>query len=113
MERLKRGDLWTAAGCADYAGKLRPVVIVQDGQFDATDSVTVALCTSDPTDLPMFRVAIAPNAANGLREPTRVMADKISTMPRGKLGQRIGALGRRDLANVDQALRLFLGLAGG
>ena len=34
---MKRGDIWTASGGHDYAGKPRPVVIVQDNSFDATE----------------------------------------------------------------------------
>ena len=33
---MRRGDIWTVAGGKDYAGKPRPVVIVQDDSFDAT-----------------------------------------------------------------------------
>ncbi len=38
---MKRGEIWTVAGGKDYAGKPRPVVILQDGRFDKTDSITV------------------------------------------------------------------------
>jgi mRNA-degrading endonuclease toxin of MazEF toxin-antitoxin module len=40
---VKRGEVWTAAGGRDYAGKPRPVVVVQDDRFDATGSITVRL----------------------------------------------------------------------
>jgi len=36
---LRRGDIRTVAGGKDYAGKPRPVVIVQDDSFDATACV--------------------------------------------------------------------------
>ena len=39
---MRRGEIWTAAGGKDYAGKPRPVVIMQDDRFDATASITVA-----------------------------------------------------------------------
>ena len=32
---MKRGEIWTVSGSTDYAGKPRPVVIVQDDSFDA------------------------------------------------------------------------------
>ena len=42
MDRqVSRGDVWTAAGGTDYAGKPRPVVIVQSDVFTDRDSVTV------------------------------------------------------------------------
>ena len=38
---MKRGEIWTVAGGAAYAGKPRPAVIVQDDRFDANDSIVV------------------------------------------------------------------------
>ena len=58
---MKRGEIWTAAGGKDYAGKPRPVVIVQDDSFDATESVTVCGFTSDPTDAPFARITVEPS----------------------------------------------------
>jgi mRNA interferase MazF len=49
---MKRGDIWTVAGGKDYAGKPRPVVIVQEDSFDATDSITICAFTTDETDAP-------------------------------------------------------------
>ena len=43
---MKRGDIWTVAGDKDYAGKPRPVVIVQDDSFDATDSISICAFTA-------------------------------------------------------------------
>ena len=109
---MKRGDVWTVAGGADYAGKPRPVAIVQDNRFEATNSVTVCAFTSDPTDAPSIRPIVEPDAANGLKAPSRLMVDKITTVPRGKLGRRIGRLDPADTARFDRALLVFLGLAG-
>lgn len=108
---MKRSELWTAAGGPGYVGKPRPVLIVQDDRFDENDSITVCPFTSDPTDLPLFRILIEPSPFNGLRLPSRVMADKVSTMPRTKLARKIGQLTAQDVARVDQALVVFLGLA--
>jgi mRNA interferase MazF len=38
---MRRGEIWTVSGGKDYPGKPRPVVIVQDDAFDATDSITI------------------------------------------------------------------------
>jgi len=46
------------AGGSGYAGKPRPVLIVQDDAFAERDSVTVCLITTDPADLPVFRKAL-------------------------------------------------------
>ncbi len=110
---MKRGEVWTVAGGGDYAGKPRPVVIVQDDRFDATDSLTVCAFTTDPTDAPLFRLLVEPNAQNGLRLPSRLMADKLTTVPKGKLGARIGRLDDEDMVRLNRAMVVFLGLAGG
>lgn len=99
------------SGGRDYAGKPRPVVIVQDDSFDATDSLTVCAFTTDPADAPLFRLAVAPNARNGLRAPSRLMVDKITTVPKSKVGERIGQLDDEDVVRLNRAMMVFLGLA--
>lgn len=109
---MTRGEVWTSASSADYGNKPRPVVIIQHSHFEFLDSVTFCGFTRDPTDLPLFRVAIKPSELNGLEFPSRIMVDKILTTPRSKLGYRIGQLAERDIARLNQALTVFLGLAG-
>lgn len=109
---MKRGEIWTVAGGKDYAGKPRPVVIVQDDRFDATESMTVCPLTTDPTEAPLFRLAVEPNARNGLRAPCRLMADKITTVAKARLGARVDALDDQDMVRLDRAALVFLGLAG-
>jgi len=68
--------------------------------------------TRDPTDLPLFRIPIEPSETNGLEFPSRIMVDKILTVPKTKLGYRIGQLGDRDISRLNEALGIFLGLVG-
>lgn len=107
---LKRGDIWTVSGGRDYAGKPRPVVIVQDDSFDATGSITVCAFTTDETEAPLFRLAVEPNERNGLRAVCRLMADKITTVPKTKVGARVGRLDDEDILRLNQAVLVFLGL---
>jgi mRNA interferase MazF len=108
---MKRGEIWTASGGGDYAGKPRPVVIVQDDAFDATASITVCALTTDTTVAPLFRLPIEPGAGNGLRATCRLMVDKLTTMPKSRLGARIGRLDDEDLVRLNLATLVFLGLA--
>jgi mRNA interferase MazF len=108
---MKRGEVWTVAGGQNYAGKPRPAVIVQDDRFDATASITVCAFTTDPTDAPLFRLIVAPNDRNGLQAPSRLMVDKITTIPKAKLGARIGRLDDEDMIRLNRAAMVFLGLA--
>ena len=109
---MRRGEIWTVAGGKDYAGKPRPVVIVQDDSFDATASITVCAFTTNETEAPLFRLSIEPNERNGLRTACRLMVDKISTVPKSKIGARIGRLDDADIVRLNQAVLIFLGLVG-
>ena len=108
---MKRGDIWTVAGGANYAGKPRPAVIVQDDSFDGTDSVTVCAFTTDETEAPLFRLAVTPNERNGLRAGCRLMVDKITTVSKSKIGRHVGRLDDEDILRINQAVLVFLGLA--
>jgi mRNA interferase MazF len=109
---LKRGEIWTIAGGPDYAGKPRPAVIVQDDRFDSTASVTVCAFTSNPTEGPLSRPLIEPSDLNKLRQASRIMVDKITTLPRRRVGARLGRLDGDDVARLERALLVFLGMAG-
>ena len=109
---MKRGEIWTAAGGKDYAGKPRPVVIVQDDRFDATSSITVCPCTSDPAEAPLFRLLVEPSTLNGLASESRLMVDKVTTVPKAKIGKRVGRLSDEDVVRLVRAMMVFLGLAG-
>jgi mRNA interferase MazF len=108
---MRRAEIWTVAGGADYAGKPRPAVIVQDDSFDKTASVTICAFTTDPVEAPLFRLTIEPSQGNGLRAASRLMVDKITTVPKSKLGSMIGRLDDADVARLNQAIFVFLGLA--
>lgn len=108
---MKRGEVWTVSGGASYAGKPRPAVIVQEDRFEGTDSITLCVFTTDPTDAPLLRMLIEPTDRNGLKSASRLMVDKITTVPKARLGKRIGRLGDEDVVRMNRALTVFLGLA--
>lgn len=107
---MRRGEIWTVSGGSGYVGKPRPAVIVQDDGFDTTNSVTICAFTTDETLAPQFRIGIVPTAENGLREACRLMADKLTTVAKSKIGSRIGRLGAEDVGRLDAAIVVFLGL---
>lgn len=107
---MKRGEIWTVSG-AGYAGKPRPAVIVQDDRFDATASITICVFTTDETEAPLFRLPVTPNDRNGLRSVSRLMVDKLTTVSKERLGERIGRLHDEDVVRLNRAILVFLGLA--
>ena len=101
---LLRGDLVTVAAKGPYTGKPRPALVIQANE-------TLCLLTADLIDASLFRVRIEPDSANGLRQGSDVMADKVLTVPRSVVSaEPFGHLSRADLARVDEALRFWLGL---
>src|SRR4029453_19384727 len=108
---MKRGEIWTVAGGAAYAGKPRPAVIVQDDRFDANDSIVVCPLTTDPTQAPIFRLSVQPSAQSGLRAPCRMMVDKLTAVPRRRIGRLVGSLASEEVKALNRAIFVFLGLA--
>jgi mRNA interferase MazF len=85
---------------------------LQDDRFDVTDSVTVCPFTTDISEAPLFRVVVEANETNGLDIRSRLMADKVTTVRRSRLGERIGRLSDEEMVRVNRAVLVFLGLAG-
>lgn len=109
---MKRGEIWTVAGGADYVGKRRPAVILQDDAFDGTVSVTICPFTTHGVDAPLMRLSIEPSDENGLRAPSQLMIDKITTISKKKLEDLVGRLADKDIVRLNRAVVVFLGLAG-
>ncbi|MGD0453187.1 MAG: type II toxin-antitoxin system PemK/MazF family toxin [Solirubrobacteraceae bacterium] len=108
---MTRGEIYTAAARGPYTGKPRPVVILQDDRFDATASVTVCPFTTNPVEAPLLRLPIDPSGDNGLEQPSQLMVDKVTTVPRSSLGERLGKLRDEELVALNRSLIVFLGLA--
>lgn len=108
---MTRGEIYTAVAMGAYTGKPRPVVIVQDDRFDATASVTICPFTTNEVQAPLLRIPIEPSPNNGLDRPSSLMVDKLTTMPRSGLGERLGRLHDEELVQGNRSLMVFLGLA--
>jgi mRNA interferase MazF len=109
---VKRGEVWIVAGGPDYTGKPRPAVILQDNAFDATASITICPFTTHLVDAALLRLVIEPSAQNGLRTPSQLMIDKITTVSKTKVQARAGRLSDEDVLRLNRAVIVFVGLAG-
>jgi mRNA interferase MazF len=105
-----RGDVVVAAAPGDY-GKPRPAVIVQSNALpESHASVIICPMTSELVEAD-FRITIEPRPDTGLQVRSQVMADKPVTVRRERIGQRIGRLVSTDMARLNVALALVMGLA--
>jgi mRNA interferase MazF len=105
----RRGDFVRVSLQGDY-GKPRPALVIQSDLLTGLGSVVVCPVTSEIRDA-AFRVTVEPSPANGLRTLSQVMVDKLSTLPRSKLGEPFGQLDAGRLKAVERALLLVVGIA--
>jgi mRNA interferase MazF len=107
---LKRGDIVICKLSGDF-GKPRPAVIVQSDLFNAThSSVTVCPITSHLVDAALFRLPVSPSSKNGLKKISHIMMDKITTLRREKLVNKIGVISQQQLASLTRALKTWLSI---
>ena len=107
---LRRGDLVTVAAKGPYTGKPRPALIVQADRLAELGSVMVCPLTSELIAAAPLRVRIDPGRLNNLRQPSDVMVDKTSAVPRDAVSDSFGRLSAAELSRVDVGLRLLLEL---
>ncbi len=108
---MRRGEIWTLSGGPGYAGKPRPTLIVQSDLAIGTPSVLTCGFTTQTSDDVPLRPLFLPSPGNGLFRPSNLMSEKITAVPRTRLGQRIGALSGEELTRADGALQLVMGFA--
>ena len=106
---MKRGDLVIVATAGD-GGKPYPAMVVQADPFDLHPTVIVLPLTLDLHDAPLFRVNVHSGGRTGLLRDSQIMVDKATTVPRARIGTRVGKVDATTLQEIDQALRGFLGL---
>ena len=97
------------ATSGDY-GKPRPAVVIQANAFNGLASVTVLPISSHIIPAPLYRITVHPNQSNQLRKVSQIMVDKAVTIPRHKIGQRVGRVTYTTLCEIDEALRGFFDL---
>lgn len=105
---MNRGELWTVAGGV-YANKPRPALIIQDDLFAATNSVVVIPLTTRVTAAAIARIPVPTDT--GIAKPSYAMVDKITTVRRSNLGERVGRVPTKLLLDIERSLTVFLGLA--
>lgn len=107
---IRRGQLVIVAVPGAY-GKPRPALIVQSDLFDELPSVVICpLTTTLRDDADQFRLVVEPTEHNGLREVSQIAVDKITVVPRTRLGPTIGEADDALLLRINRALALFLSI---
>jgi mRNA interferase MazF len=107
---VRRGHFVAVALHGDF-GKPRPALIIQADPFAEHATITVLLVSSALIEAPLLRVSVAPDATNGLRQPSQIMIDKAMTVMQAKIGEAFGRLEADAMLEVERRLAVFLGIA--
>ena len=107
---MRRGSIWIGSGKGTFAAKPRPMLVIQGDRFERTRSLTICPITTSESEAGAIRLPVVPGSQTGLRKPSWIMVDKVTTVARSSLDREIGALSDADGLALDRALRLFLGL---
>lgn len=108
---LSRGDIVIVALRGPHTDKPHPALIVQSNLFNEWHgSLTLCPITSEFLDASLFRIAVAPGKSTGLKNPSQIMIDKLISVPRGQVAERIGRLDQATLDSVGGALTRWLDL---
>ena len=59
-----------------------------------------------------MRQPVLPSTANGFAQRSYLLVDKLLTVPVARIGKNLGQLAPEDIAQLDQAMMVFLGLSG-
>jgi mRNA interferase MazF len=92
--------------------KTRPALIIQNdfgNQFSPLTIVAAITSKVSPAPRP-FEVVIEPTPANGLDVRSSVRLNQIRSVDRRRLIRRLGVVEPAIMANVDEALKISLGL---
>lgn len=106
---MRRGELWTGSG-GIYFREPRPALIIQDDLYATEHSVIVLPLTSVLRSAGLARYRLSPHRVNGLRQDSDVQIDKITTLRREHLTERIGEVDTRDLREIERLMLPLLGM---
>lgn len=115
---MRRGEIVTVnldPARGSEASKIRPAVVVSNDAANATATrlgrgvVTVVPVTSNTARIYPFQVLL-PAGQTGLPRDSKAQAEQVRSVAVERVGERIGRLPPSLIMELDQALRVHLGL---
>lgn len=115
---IRRGDIHSIdldPARGSEANKRRPAVVVSNDAANATASrlgrgvITVVPVTSNVERVYPFQVLL-PAAVTGLERDSKAQAEQIRSVAVERVGVRLGVVSHATMLDIDEALRLHLGL---
>ncbi len=115
---MRRGEIVTVSldpARGSEASKTRPAVVVSNDAANATAArlrrgvITVVPVTSNTTHVYPFQVLL-PAGQTGLPRDSKAQAEQVRSVAVERIGKRVGQVPASLLTELDQALRIHLGL---
>jgi mRNA interferase MazF len=115
---MRRGDIHSVdldPARGSEANKRRPAVIVSNDAANATAGrlgrgvITVVPVTSNVDRVYPFQVLL-PGAETGLGRDSKAQAEQVRSIALERVGERLGVVPNGIMLDIDEALRLHLGL---
>ena len=112
---LRRGEIYLCSfdpTVGHEIKKTRPALVIQNDVGNRYSPLTiVAAITSAISPVPYpVEVVIDPTAGNGMVVRSSIRLDQIRTVDRQRLARRLGVVDSAIITQVDQALKISLGL---
>lgn len=115
---MRRGDIRSVdldPGRGSEANKRRPAVIVSNDAANSTAGrlgrgvITVVPVTSNIEHIYPFQVLL-PASETGLERDSKAQAEQVRSIAVERVGDRLGVVPHAIMLDIDEALRLHLGL---
>lgn len=112
---MQRGEIWwssLATPSGPGPGFRRPVLVIQTDEFNRSriNTVVAAAITSNLILANAPGNVRVPARASGLNKASVVNVSQIITIDKSFLAKRVGALNTKYLSEVEEGLRLVLGV---
>lgn len=112
MTTCKRGEIWVVnfnPGRGSEQKGLRPALIIQNDTGNQYASTTVVAAIT--TTIKRYPVTVLiPRREGGLKESSTVNLAQILTIDKGRLIKRLGQFGDDKMHEVDEAIKVSLGI---
>lgn len=110
-----RGEIWMvdwSPGRGSEQQGYRPALVVQTDAANRNSHYpnTIVVAVSSKGRAVPFHIALTPDAYNGLTLSSFIKCEQVMTCDKGRLVRRLGVISHKELAAVDAALKLVLGI---
>ena len=112
MTMCKRGEIWLVnfnPGRDSEQKGLRPALIIQNDVGNQYASTTIVAAITRTIKKYPVTVLITPEES-GLKESSMINLAQVLTIDKGRLIKKLGQLGENKMQEVDEAIRISLGI---